>query len=58
MSMEITYKTASDLKVVIDGKTRIFVCADAQMAFRLKQALEATDGSIKQVNEVIKEFKS
>lgn len=56
--MKITYETASDLRVTINGQTRIIVCAGAQTALRLKQALEATDGSISQVNEVIKGFKS
>lgn len=56
--MKISYTSASDLKVTIDGQTRILSCTDAQTAVRLKQALEATGGSIEAVNKVIKEFKS
>lgn len=55
--MKISYASASDLKVTIGGQTRILSCTDAQVAVRLKQALEATDGSIEQVNKVIMEFK-
>lgn len=56
--MKISYASASDLKVTIDGQTRILACTDNQTAVQLKKALEATDGSIQQVNSVIKEFKS
>jgi len=56
--MKISYVSASDLKVTIGGQTRILSCTDAQTAVKLKKALEATDGSIQQVNNVIKEFKS
>lgn len=56
--MKISYASASDLKVTIGNQTRIMSCTDAQMAVRLKRALKATDGSIQQVNSVIKEFKS
>lgn len=56
--MKISYVSASDLKVTIGNQTRILSCTDAQAAVRLKQRLEATDGSIQQVNKVIKEFKS
>lgn len=56
--MKISYTSASDLKVTIDGQARILSCTDTQTAVKLKQALEATDGSIQQVNKVIKEFKS
>lgn len=55
--MKIMYASASDLKVTIDGQTRILSCTDAQTAVRLKKALEATDGSIQQVNNIIKEFR-
>lgn len=55
--MKISYESASDLKVAIGNQTHILSCTDAQTAVRLKQALEATDGSIQQVNNVIKEFK-
>lgn len=55
--MKISYASASDLKVTIGGQTRILSCTDTQTAVRLKQALEATDGSIQQVNKVIMEFK-
>ena len=55
--MKISYASTSDLKVTIGGQTRILSCTDAQMAVRLKQALEATDGSIQAVNKVIMEFK-
>lgn len=55
--MKISYASASDLKVTIGNQTRILSCMDAQTAVRLKQALEATDGSIKAVNKVIMEFK-
>lgn len=56
--MKISYASASDLKVTIGNQTRILSCTSAQTAARLKQALKATDGSIQQVNNVIKEFKS
>lgn len=56
--MKISYVSASDLKVTIGNQTRILSCTDVQTAVKLKQALEATDGSIQQVNNVIKEFKS
>lgn len=56
--MKISYASASDLKVTIGNQTRILSCTDAQTAVKLKQALEATDGSIQQVNSVIKEFNS
>lgn len=56
--MKISYASISDLKVTIGNQTRILACTDAQTAVRLKQALEATDGSMHQVNNVIKEFKS
>lgn len=56
--MKISYVTASDLKVTINGQTRILSCTDAQTAVKLKRLLEATDGSVQQVNKVIKEFKS
>lgn len=56
--MKISYASASDLKVTIGNQTRILSSTDAQTAVRLKRALEATDGSIQQVNSVIKEFKS
>ena len=56
--MKISYVSVSDLKVTIDGQTRILSCTDAQTAVRLKKALEATDGSIQHVNKVIMEFKS
>lgn len=56
--MKISYASASDLKVTIAGQTRILACTDAQTAVRLKKALESTDGSIQQVNNVIKGFKS
>lgn len=56
--MKISYASASDLKVTIGNQTRILSCTDAQMAVRLKKALEATDGSVQRVNNVIKEFKS
>nr|DAV52924.1 MAG TPA: hypothetical protein [Caudoviricetes sp.] len=55
--MKISYASASDLKVTINGQTRILSCTDAQTAVKLKQALEATDGSILAVNQVITEFK-
>jgi len=55
--MKISYASASDLKVAIGNQTRILSCTDGQVAVRLKQALEATDGSIQQVNKVIMEFK-
>lgn len=55
--MKISYASASDLKVTIGNQTRILLCTDAQTAVRVKRALEATDGSIQQVNNVIKEFK-
>lgn len=55
--MKISYASASDLKVTIGNQTRILSCTDAQTAVRLKQALEATDDSIQQVNNVIMEFK-
>lgn len=55
--MKISYASASDLKVTIAGQTRILLCTDAQTAVKLKQALEATDGSIQAVNKVIQEFK-
>ena len=48
--MKISYASASDLKVTIDGQTRVLSCTDAQTAVKLKQALEATDGSFQQVN--------
>lgn len=56
--MKIIYASASDLKVTINDQIRILSCTDAQTAVRLKKALEATDGSIQQVNSVIKRFKS
>lgn len=56
--MKISYVSASDLKVTIGNQTRVMSCTDAQTAVRLKRALEATDGSIQQINKVIKEFKS
>lgn len=56
--MKISYASASDLNVTINDQSRILSCKDAQTAVRLKQALEATDGSIEAVNKVIKEFKS
>ena len=56
--MKISYASASDLKVTIGNQTRILSCTDAQTAVKLKQALEATDGGIQAVNNVIKEFKS
>ena len=56
--MKISYASASDLKVTIGNQTRILSCTDAQTAVRLRKALGATDGSIQQVNNVIKEFKS
>lgn len=55
--MKISYVSVSDLKVTIGGQTRILSCTEAQTAVRLKQALEATDGSIQQVNKTIMEFK-
>lgn len=55
--MKISYASASDLKVTIGNQIRILSCTDAQTAVMLKQALEATDGSIQQVNKVIMEFK-
>lgn len=55
--MKISYALASDLKVTIGNQTRILACTDAQTAVRLKKALEATDGSIQQVNKVIMELK-
>lgn len=55
--MKISHASASDLKVVIGGQTRILSCTDAQTAVKLKQALEATDGSVKAVNAVIMGFK-
>jgi len=57
MGMKVSYASASDLKVTIGNQIRILSCTDAQMAVRLKQALEATDGSIQQINKVIMEFK-
>ena len=56
--MKVSFASASDLKVAIGNQIRILSCTDAQTAVRLKQALEATDGSIQAVNNVIKEFKS
>lgn len=56
--MKISYASASDLKVVIGNQVRILSCTDAQTALKLKQALEATDGSIQAVNNIIKGFKS
>lgn len=56
--MKISYESASDLKVTIGNQIRILSCTDAQTAVQLKQAMEATDGSIQQVNSVINEFKS
>lgn len=55
--MKISYASASDLKVMIGGQTRILSCTDAQTAVKIKQAMEATDGSIEAVNKVIMEFK-
>ena len=55
--MKVSYASASDLKVTIGNQIRILSCTDAQMAVRLKQALEATDGSMEAVNAVILEFK-
>lgn len=55
--MKISYASVSDLKATIGGQTRILSCTDAQTAVKLKQALEATDGSIEAVNVVIMEFK-
>lgn len=55
--MKISYASASDLKVTVANQVRILSCTDAQMAVRLKQALESTDGSIQAVNKVIQEFK-
>lgn len=55
--MKISYASASDLKVTIAGQVRILSCTDAQTAVRLKQALEATDGSMESVNKVIEEFR-
>lgn len=56
--MKISYASASDLKITIGNQTRILYCTDAQTAVKLKRALEATDGSVQQVNKVITEFKS
>lgn len=55
--MKISYASASDLKVTIGNQTRIMSCTGAQTAARLKQALEATDGSIQQANKVITGFR-
>ena len=55
--MKISYASASDLKVTIGNQIRILSCTDTQTAVKLKQALEATDGSIQQVNKVITEFR-
>lgn len=55
--MKISYASASDLKVTIGNQVHILSCTDAQTAVKLKQALEATDGSIQAVNKVIMEFK-
>ncbi len=56
--MKISYASISDLKVTICNQSRILSCTAAQTAVKLKKALEATDGSIQQVNKVIVEFKS
>ena len=56
--MKIEWLTCSTLLVEISGQKRVWECTDAQTAVKLKQALEATDGSIQAVNSVIKEFKS
>ena len=55
--MKVAFASASDLKVAIGNQVRILSCTDAQVAVKLKQALEATDGSIQAVNKVIKEFR-
>lgn len=54
--MKVSFASASDLKVTIGNQVRILSCTDAQTAVRLKQAIEATDGSMEAVNKVIKEF--
>ena len=55
--MKVSFASASDLKVTIGNQTRILSCADAQTAMKLKQSIEATDGSMEAVNKVIKEFR-